>query len=61
MALLGKFLAKMLYPTVFRRAPRTRVCDAKVTSDLSKPTPGGEKGEQVQIPWNSGEGIVDGR
>ena len=23
MALLGKFLAKMLYPTVFRRAPRT--------------------------------------
>ena len=30
-------------------------------SDLSKPTPGGEKGEQVQIPWNSGEGSVDGR
>ncbi len=29
-------------------------------SDLSKPTPGGEKGEQVQIPWNSGEGSVDG-
>ena len=34
--------------------------DRNKLSDLSTPTPGGEKGEQVQIPWNSGEGSVDG-